>query len=115
MPKFSDQMRCSCGSSIFSRSEIIVTDPGKVHPTGDYHLKCLICLRDLVYDREKSCLKGITREEGKKFLVDSERKTRELCKPKPKLEAVAQAINPSKGSDTEKLTPEDIDEGSFGD
>lgn len=77
MPKFLEKMRCSCGSAIFTRSEIIVTDPGKVSPTGIDYLKCLVCLRDLIHDRDKSLLRGVTREEGKKFLVEIERVIRE--------------------------------------
>ena len=115
MPKFSEQMRCSCSSSIFAKSEIVITDPGKVTDTGEVYLKCLVCLRDLIYDQKASCLKGVTREEGKKLVVQFERVTRESNKPEPKkLESLAQAIK-TQGSDIESLTPEEIDEGSFGD
>jgi hypothetical protein len=95
MPKFLEKMRCSCGSAIFTRSEIIVTDPGKVSPTGIDYLKCLVCLRDLIHDRDKSLLRGVTREEGKKFLVEIERVIREKHeKAKAQAAQAAQAGTP---------------------
>ena len=115
MPKFSEQMRCSCGSSIFAKSEIVVTDPGKVVDTGEVYLKCMICLRDLVYDQVNACLKGVTREDGKKLIVQFERVTRESDRPEAKqLEELAQAIK-AKGTDLERIAIEDLDEGALDD
>jgi len=116
MPKFSEQMRCSCSGSVFAKSEIVVTNPGKINETGETYLKCLVCLRDLIYDRVNSCLKGVTREDGKKLLIQFERDSRESDKPETKkLEALAETILSTQGSDPKELSPEDIDEGSFGD
>lgn len=116
MPKFLESLRCSCGSAIFSQAPVIITSPKSVSSTGIMHFKCLVCMRDFVYDRDESILKSITREDGKKFLVDCEKRIREpeskpkQVTPEKTPEPVFEAHDP-----LVPLTPEEIDEGSFGD
>ena len=86
MPNFLGQMRCSCGGTIFSRGDIVVTDPGKTHETGFKYLRCLTCLRDLIHDRDNDSLKSITREDGKEKLREVEREVRENVSSSGKVE-----------------------------